>query len=334
MHRKNPEHPIEYTHFRTEKHSRVRIMVAALMVVLFACIVYIFTLTQSPAGFAPDTIVTIEEGVTVQGAADMLQEQNIIRSSLLFQILMRMGEHPVIAGDYLFQEPQTVLQVAERVTTGQYGDVRIKVILHEGFSNVQMADELVEKLPRFDKELFLKEAETLEGYLYPDSYFFFPSVTTEEVIDTLHNAFLEKISDLGDDILESEHTMEEIVIMASIIEKEATTDPEERAIISGILWKRIDKGMPLQVDAPFVYELGKGSHDLTIKDLRKDSAYNTYTNKGLTPTPIGNPSVGSIVAALHPTPSSYLFYLHGSDRRVHYAATHDGHVNNKRNYLD
>ncbi len=334
MHREYKVQPTEYTHFRTERHSRVRITIGIAMVSVFGFIIYIFSVMQTPKDFITDTLITIESGMTVQGTAELLEEQNIIRSSELFQILMRVSEHSVIAGDYLFQDNETLLEILERVAVGQYGDVRIKIILHEGSSNVQFAKVLDEKLPKFDRELFLEEADSLEGYLYPDSYFFFPSVDTIEVLDTLHQSFLDKVDGLSNEFLESEHSLEDIVIMASLIEKEATTNKEERAIISGILWKRISKGMALQVDAPFVYELGKGSHDLTIADLRKDSEYNTYTNLGLTPTPIGNPSIGSIKAALNPTSSPYLFYLHGSDRQVHYAATHDGHISNKRNYLD
>ena len=335
MHREyHPEQSMEYTHFRTEKHSRARMIVAFFMVIVFAFVVYVFSLMQSPKDFVPDTIITIESGTTLQGAATLLEEKNIIRSAFLFQVLMQISEHPVIAGDYLFDEKETLLDVAERIVVGQYGDVRIQVWLREGSSNVQMADILEEKLPKFDRDLFLQEAEPLEGYLYPDTYYFFPSVETAEVLETIHDTFLEKITELSDDFLASEHSMEDIIIMASIIEKEATTNSAERAIISGILWKRIEIGMPLQVDAPFVYERDKGSHDLTIADLREDSIYNTYTNKGLTPTPIGNPSLGSIKAALNPTATSYLFYLHGSDRQVHYAVDHNGHVNNKRNYLD
>jgi len=334
MHREYQGQPIEYTHFRTKKNSRVRIFVAIIMALSFVCVIYIFSLMQTPKDFIPDTLVTIEEGTTLQGASELLEEQNIIRSALLLQLLMQISEHQVIAGDYLFQDRETLLETAKRITVGQYGDVRVKAIIREGSSNVQIADLLADKLPRFDREEFLEEAKSLEGYLYPDTYFFFPSTETEDVIKILHDAFLNKMSDLSSHLLNSEHTLDEIIIMASIIEKEATTNKDERAVISGILWKRISKGMALQVDAPFVYELGKGSSDLTIADLRKDSPYNTYTNKGLTPTPIGNPSIGSIKAALNPTETPYLFYLHGSDRKVHYATNHEGHVNNKRNFLN
>ena len=121
--------------------------------------------------------------------------------------------------------------------------------------------------------------------------------------------------------------------MASIIEREATGNQEEMQIVSGILWKRIREGMRLQVDAPFMYTLGKRSDELTLKDLASDSPYNTYRKKGLTPTPIGNPGIQAIYAALNPIESSYYFYLHDSRGTIHYAKDHDGHIRNKNQYL-
>ncbi len=121
--------------------------------------------------------------------------------------------------------------------------------------------------------------------------------------------------------------------MASLLEKEASNDLEQKRIISGILWKRIRIGMPLQIDAPFLYERGKGSAQLSNKDLRASSKYNTYINKGLTPTPIGNPGYDSLYAAAHPIESNYLFYLHDFNGGVHYGKNHKEHVTNKKKYL-
>jgi UPF0755 protein len=120
--------------------------------------------------------------------------------------------------------------------------------------------------------------------------------------------------------------------MASIIEKEAKGE-EDRYFISGILWKRISKGIPLQVDAPFLYILGKESSELTRADLAINSPFNTYKNKGLTPSPIGNPGLESIKAAIKPKDSPYLYYLHDSDGNIHYAKTYTEHLKNINKYL-
>ena len=120
--------------------------------------------------------------------------------------------------------------------------------------------------------------------------------------------------------------------MASIIEKEANGE-EDRAVISGILWKRIAQGMPMQVDAPFLFLLNKQSSELTIKDLAIDSPYNTYKYKGLPPGPINNPRLESIKAALNPQTSPYLYYLHDAKGGIHYASDFKGHQANITRYL-
>jgi UPF0755 protein len=107
-------------------------------------------------------------------------------------------------------------------------------------------------------------------------------------------------------------TENQIIIMASLLEKEAKNEQEAK-IISGILWTRIRAGLPLQVDAPFLYILGKTSEQLKMSDLQKDGPYNTYTRKGLPAGPIGNPGVAMIKAAIYPQASPYLYYLHGKD---------------------
>ena len=121
--------------------------------------------------------------------------------------------------------------------------------------------------------------------------------------------------------------------MASILEKEARKR-EDREIISGILWKRIEIGMALQVDAPFVYYNGKGTYNLTTKDLKTDSPYNTYTRKGLPVGPIGNPGIDSILAAIYPKSSPYLFYLSDRDGNIYYSANFEKHKKNKILYIN
>lgn len=123
-----------------------------------------------------------------------------------------------------------------------------------------------------------------------------------------------------------------IFVMASILEREAKNS-DEAGIISGILWKRLEKGMPLQVDATFLYTIGKGSDQLTTADLAHNEPYNTYVNKGLPPGPIGNPGVSMVLAALHPVDSSYYYYLHDPNGHVHFAKTYSEHLANKKKYL-
>ena len=120
--------------------------------------------------------------------------------------------------------------------------------------------------------------------------------------------------------------------MASILEREAH-DLEDRRMIADVLWRRLELGMPLQVDATFLYTLGKTTFDLTDADLEGDDPYNTYVNKGLPPGPIGSPSLESILAAVTPIKSDYLYYLADKNNVTYYSETYEEHLQKKRKYL-
>ena len=127
--------------------------------------------------------------------------------------------------------------------------------------------------------------------------------------------------------------MNEVIIMASIIEDEANGTLESKRIVSGILWKRLRLEMPLQVDAPFQYYNGKNSYTLTKEDLKEDHEYNTYTNKGLPPTAITNPGIDSIRAAITPTKTDYLYFLSDKKGNMYYAKNFEEHKINRELYL-
>ena len=123
-----------------------------------------------------------------------------------------------------------------------------------------------------------------------------------------------------------------VIVMASILEREATSSIDRR-IIAGILWKRLDGNMPLQVDSTLVYALNKDGDKLTSADLTASSTYNTYKNLGLPPTPIGNPGLSAIEDALNPTATDYWYYISDSKGNIHYAKTYDEQLANEEKYL-
>jgi UPF0755 protein len=170
--------------------------------------------------------------------------------------------------------------------------------------------------------------------LFPDTYFIFPGERADTVHKMLRENFDQQI--LDEDVVaaieESGKTLEELLVMASILEKEASR-MQDRRTIAGILWERIDRGMPLQVDAVFPYIIGKNTFELTLEDLKVDSPYNTYANKGLPPGPIGNPGLNSILAAATPIASEYLFFLSDYSGDFHFSRTYEQHLNYKRQYL-
>lgn len=300
-------------------------------------IVFIYVFIQylsPPEGFPVPYRLTIERGQTLFSISNELRRDNVIRSARMFEIWMiALGsEKNVSEGEYYFEKPVSSIELALRISGKQFGIDRKRVTFPEGFTNKQIADRLAATFPSFDVTVFLTLAKGYEGYLFPDTYGFFPSVTPDVVVATLKRTFETKIAPLRADIERSGRTERDIIIMASIIEKEAN-GPEDRAIVSGILWKRLDRGIPLQVDAPFLYILGKESKELTMKDLAINSPYNTYRNKGLTPTAIGNPGLASIEAAINPVSSPYLYYLHDESGMIHYASTYAEHKKNITDHL-
>lgn len=290
---------------------------------------------SAPKEFPKGEIVIINDGSTLKEISHMLEDEHIIGSPFLFRSLVTLmsAENSVQAGYYMFNEEINVYEVARRVIDGKFDILPQKITIPEGTNVFEIAAILDDVLESFDTSEFIKIARAKEGYLFPDTYFFNPGTKPEQVIDIMEHTFWKKIDEVKEKIDASDKSLSEIIIMASIIEREAYSS-EERRVISGILWKRIEEGMPLQVDAAFSHVNGKGSYDLTMDDLTsKDSPYNTYTNLGLPPGPISNPGLDAIEAALEPEDSSYYFYLHGKNGDIHYASTFENHKAN-RVYLD
>ncbi len=287
-----------------------------------------------PTTFPVPYRITINNGQSLFSISKELSADGVIRSRRAFEMLvMTFGSDSHISeGEYYFEKPVSVVEVAMHIAGRQFGIDKKKITFPEGFSNKEMAARLDATFDTFDSELFLSLAKGQEGYLFPDTYGFFPSTTPDVMIAALKKNFQKKTESLQNDFNTSKRSRADILVMASIIEKEAAGD-NDRAIISGILWNRIDASIPLQVDAPFLYLLGKESKDLTRKDLTFDSPYNTYTHKGLPPTPINNPGLAAITAALHPETSEYFYYLHDKDGMIHYAKTYAEHKKNIQKYL-
>ncbi len=306
-----------------------------LAVVCVALLVYLFErFIAAPSDFPAPYRLTIEQGQTVFSVSRELKKDSVIKSSRLFEIWMIAlgGERTMSEGEYYFEHPVSSFEIALRISGRQFGIERKKVTFPEGFTMKQMSERLAATFPGFDTAVFLTLAKGSEGYLFPDTYSFFPSVTPDVVVTVLKRNFATKLVPLEQSIVTSGRTRADIITMASIIEKEAD-NADEMPIIAGILWKRYDKGMPLQVDAPFLYTLGKESKELTRKDLASNSPYNTYRNKGLPPTPISNPGLDAIKAAIAPEQSPYWFYLHGDDGTIRYAVTYKEHQANIAKYL-
>jgi UPF0755 protein len=270
-------------------------------------------LFSPPADFPSGSIVVIAQGTSAPLVAKELADAHVIASPTLLQFILRVSgrsDH-IQAGAYRFQTPQNLFSVAYRIIAGNYGLPLSRVTFPEGTTVEDMATQIAETVPGISATNFLKAGKPYEGYLFPDTYFFPSDTDVGSMVKTMRVNFNAKTAALSTDISASGHSLSDIVIMASLIEKEAHTSADKR-IVAGILWNRIAINMPLQVDA---------SRD-------------TYTHIGLPAAPICNPGLDSLEAALHPTKTKYLYYLTGKDGLMHYATTYAGHQANLRKYLD
>lgn len=283
-----------------------------------------------PPRFEGEKIITIEPGMDARRVVDLFSKAGIIRQPSDFLLFLKITrrERAIKPGSYTFAEPISVLGIT-RLITGSAAEREIRIL--EGWTNYEIA-EYLEREARISSAEFLKTTQGKEGYLFPDTYRIFQNASALDVANLLQKTFYEKVALFVDDIKRQKRTLKDLIIMASLIEKESSGD-EDRAIISGILWKRLGANIPLQVDATLSYLMGKESKELTTEDLRIDSPYNTYRYPGLPQGPIGNPGLKSIKAALYPKTTPYLFYLHDHDGNPHYARTFEEHIENKNRYL-
>ncbi len=315
----------------TTRRSKIFLAMVLLGIFFVAGIALLFT---PPSLFPIGEIIVIGKGASLGDIALIFKEKRVIRSQMIFEFCVNGvgGDKHIMAGNYLFKTPLSACSVAFRISRGISGIPSVRAMFHEGISNQGIANILTPILPLFDAKIFIDHARGEEGYLFPNTYFFSASAGADDVIKMMGDEFQRKIDPWKPLLAETKHSLREIIIMASIIEKEAKTE-EDQALVSGVLRKRIERGIPLQVDAPFYYLLGKTSSELTQSDLAIKSAYNTYKNKGLPAGPIGNPGISAIRAAIHPKKSPYLYYLSDKNSIIHYAETFEEHKTNKEKYL-
>ncbi len=311
-------------------HNNVFIFIGILILV---CSTWIYS-TSAPKNIEIPISVVIEEGSSLKEITKHLKEVGLIRSKTVVNalIILGAGDSRVVSGEYLFESHPSAFDVVRRITRGDFGiDVK-EVTFPEGVTVEEIALIMESRYPYFEKEAFMQLASESEGLLFPDTYLFLENVKAYEVYGVLKDNFEKKITEISGLLKESKRSLEDVVIMASIVEKEATADSRQE--VANILWKRLEMGMPLQVDATFVYSIDKGTFDLTKKDLTdEENPYNTYIHEGLPPTPIGNPGLDSLKASATASNTKNLFFLTGHDGEMYYATTFDEHKTNKRKYL-
>jgi UPF0755 protein len=303
----------------------------------------------------PPIIVTVKQGESAKAIGAELERQGVIRSSRLFEIMvgLRGVQNSLEAGDYEFDAGTPVVEVVDRIATGKTASS--EVVIPEGrraeevggileAAGVITKDAFLAALvkSRYD-EPFLQQvsAGSLEGFVFPAKYEFRRGATAAEVVDTLLLGFQTNIADKIQ-LEGQELTLEQVVTLASVVEREAQT-PSERPIIASVFLNRLRAGIRLQADPTVQYAVANSNpvsvqqytywkKELTVDDLKLDSPYNTYLNAGLPPGPIASPGLASIQAVVRPANTNYLFFVAKGDGTHAFAETLEEHLRNVEKY--
>lgn len=279
-------------------------------------------------------IVMINSGMGVNEIAAVLQEDGLIRSPLLFKaIALASGKaNRLRPGRYTFQGQLSYLDVLNALVKG--GDEEVTVQISEGSTifdiDALLADQGIIK-PGELISYNQKQQKSYEGYLFPDTYRFLRNSGPETVIKKMTDVFKEKTDNL---FTGSDDERYPALILASLLEKEVPSYGDQQ-LVAGILKKRLRNNWPLQVDSALCYaKVPSTCYPLSELDFKISSPYNTYMYKGLPPTPIGNPGLQAIRAALAPESSHYWYYLsEPNTRKTIFASTLEEQALNKARYL-
>lgn len=290
-----------------------------------------------PKGVAPDyRIFEIKEGTPLSRVAEDLERQGFIPSAAALKIwaVYKGYSGKIKAGEYRISSnmaPWAMLDIFRR------GEVYLhKVTIPEGSNLPQIAeilsregiaakDELLKKAtdPDYARRLGVS-SQSLEGYLFPDTYLFPKGSGVDSVLRVMASRFFEVMAPFKGRPHPLDMTMEEAVILASIIEKE-TSRPEERAIVAGVFVNRLKRAMPLASDPTIIYTIENFDGNLKRADLERPSPYNTYRVKGLPPTPICNPGLESLKAALAPAETEFFYFVSKNDGTHYFSRTYEEH---------
>lgn len=334
-----PDYTIETSSLDTPARKNiwrvvVLIMFCAIVLPLLLVSVYVRSLNQPPIDFPVATSIEIEPGTSISAITKQLESQRVVKSALLLYVVLLTQYEPenIKASTYYLEAPLSVLAVADMLVRGDFNANLISFTHIEGERASHVAENAALLLTDFDAAEFTMLASTSEGRLFPETYRIPKDFTEQELLNLMLETYEKNIAPLRNDFKLVDLNETEVVILASIIEREANSG-ESMKIVSGILQNRLRIGMGLQVDASIEYILDKPLKELTADDLKMDTLYNTYLYRGLTPTAIGNPGLDALKAVLEPTPSEYMFYITGDDGNFYYAKTFDDHKVNIARHL-
>ena len=308
----------------------------------------------APARTSGSAVVTVREGESAKEIGDDLTKQGVVRSSRLFEALVGLtrSQNSLQAGEYDFDSGTPAVEVVRRIAEGRTASRHVTIpegrraeeigALLEQAGIVKQQDFMAALVKsRYDLP-FLQQvsADSLDGYLFPAGYEFSRNVAAQQVIQTMLRGFQDNVADKvqleGQDM-----TLEQVVTLASIVEREAATS-SERPIIASVFLNRLRDGIALEADPSVQYavasdptsvaQYGYWKRDLTLDDLKVESPYNTYVHPGLPPGPIANPGLASIEAVVRPASTNYLYFVAKNDGTHVFAETLEEHLRNVQQY--
>ncbi len=326
--------------------TKTIIYIFLIITVVFSVLTFVFWWqVRAPLESAGEKVIfKVEKGESAKTIADNLVKAKLIESPFIFRlyVYLSLGQYALKSGEYEFSPGMPIRDIADAIVIG--GTNEVLVTIPEGFTLKQIEDRLVAaNLAKAGEIVNYRfsaappvlssnpKTASLEGFLFPDTYRFFKDAVLSDVISKMVANFDDKLtSDLEMAISQSKYNLYQMITMASLIEKEVKSDAD-RKIVSGILWKRLKAGVPLQVDATLAYITGR--RDIYDADKKINSSYNTYYYRGLPKGPIANPGLSAIRAAIYPENSPYWYYLSAKDGRTIFSKTLEEHNRNRAIYL-
>lgn len=331
----------------THRRARLwwRIAIAGVLLTVVVASVGLW-LEVRPVGTGPDRVVAIPPGASTWQIGERLTQAGVIRSprALVAAARLRRAGGRLRHGEYTLAPTQGALEIVDVLTHGR--GLLHRVTIPEGFTirqiaealagaGVARADRFIELATRRGRSFArpsMRSIDSLEGYLFPDTYHLPRSLDEEAVIGVMLDRFEAAV---GPAVRDAAHarglTLHELVTVASMVEREAQV-PAERPVIAGVIYNRLARGMRLEIDATVLYALGRHKDRVTFADLGVDSPYNTYRREGLPPGPIASPGLAAITAAATPADVPYLFYVLKPDGGHHFSRTLAEHLAAVRRY--
>ncbi|MBS1517213.1 MAG: endolytic transglycosylase MltG [Bacteroidetes bacterium] len=291
----------------------------------------------------------ITQGEPLNSIIDDLEKSGIISDRILFKlaVMLTFNESKIISKSYILKNGMSNYELVKILTDNT---VRlVKITIPEGYTLKQIASLGAKKLALSEDKIYKAASDdslinmlglksrikNLEGFLFPDTYELSQQITEKEFIETLFDEFYKNVyykSDIEDIAEKNSDSLLKIITLASIIEAETNID-EERAVISGVYHNRLKRNMKLEADPTVQYVIPGGPKQrLLFEDLKINSPYNTYLNKGLPPGPINNPGLKSIMAAMDPDDNKYIFFVATGEGGHRFSETYDQHLNAIKDY--